>query len=131
MSEQFPDNLPVAHEMYNQPKIPAGEIYDLIKEYRGNKAAICRELGITRTKLDERINKSPELQELMNDLREEVIDTAESNMFRRVESGADPAAERFILSTIGRNRGYSTSVTGSGSNGDIVVTIKRFGEGDE
>lgn len=132
MSDQsFPDDLPVAHAMHNQPKVPAGEIYDLIKEHRGNKGAVARELGWTRTRLEQRINRSPDLQELISDMREGVVDQAEGNMFKRVESGADPAAEKFILSTIGRGRGYSTSVAGAGPNGDIVVTIKRFGEGEE
>lgn len=128
MSEQFPDNLPAPHAMYNQPKISAGEIYDLIKEFRGNKGAIARELGITRRKLEDKINSNPDLIELLSDMREAVVDRAEDNMFKRVESGADPAAEKFILSTIGRGRGYSTSVSGSGDNGEIVISIKRFGD---
>lgn len=128
MSEQFPENLPEPHPMYNQPLIPAGKIYDALVEFRGNKAAVCRELGIRRRILDERISRNADLQELLSDMREEVIDNAESNMFVRAESGADPAAEKFILQTIGRNRGYSTAISGNGANGDIVVTIRRFGD---
>lgn len=131
MSEQFPDNLPAPHAMYNQPVVTAGELYDLIKEYRGNKGAIARELGWTRRKLEEKINKNPDLIELLSDMRESVIDNAEDNMFKRVESGADPAAEKFVLSTIGRGRGYTTSVAGAGDNGEIVISIKRFGDDGE
>lgn len=127
MAEEFPALLP-AHEMHNQPNVSAGDIWDVLKETGGNLAATARELGLTRQRLSDRINKNPDLQQLLSDMREEVIDVAEGNMFQRVKSGADPAAEKFILSTIGRQRGYSTSVAGVGPGGDIVVTIKRFGD---
>lgn len=122
------ENLPVAVELHNQPRVSAAEILQAMEDFEGNIAACCRELGMTRQKFMERVNTHPELMEKLSDLREEVIDYAETNQLRRAKSGADPASERFILSTIGRQRGYSTSVAGMGANGDIVVTIKRFGE---
>lgn len=126
--EPLYDNLPVAVELYNQPRVSAAEIFEALTLHEGNIAACCRELSMTRSKLMERINQTPELMELLSDLREEVLDYAEGFQFKRAKSGADPASERFLLSTIGKQRGYSTSVAGMGANGDIVVTIKRFGE---
>lgn len=126
--EPLYENLPAAIVMHNQPRVSAAEIAEALTLHDGNLAACCRELSMTRSKLVERINQYPELIELLSDMREEVLDYAEGFQFARAKSGADPASERFLLSTIGKQRGYSTSVAGMGSNGDIVVTIRRFGE---
>ena len=52
------------------------------------------------------ITRSPVLQQVMADSRERIIDTAEDNIFRAVESG-DKAYSWKVLQTLGKNRGYT------------------------
>lgn len=115
-------------EVAEKPSITAAQIADALEASEGNVSMAARGLGIPRNVLHNRIQMNPELVTLLQDMREDVIDTAEQNQFARAKSGSDPHAERFILQTIGKDRGYSTSVAGSGKDGEIVVSIKRFGE---
>lgn len=117
-----------AHDMYNQPRVTAGQIWDALVEADGNVAAAARSLDLSRTKLQERIDRSPDLINLLSDMREEVVDIAETNQMRRAKSGADPNAERFVLQTLGKRRGWNTATGSMGSNGDITVTITKFAE---
>ena len=52
------------------------------------------------------ITRSPALQQVMADSRERIIDTAEDNIFRAVESG-DKAYSWKVLQTLGKDRGYT------------------------
>lgn len=52
------------------------------------------------------ITRSPVLQQVMADSRERIIDTAEDNIFRAVESG-DKAYSWKVLQTLGKDRGYT------------------------
>jgi len=114
----------------NTPRITEGEIYRALQEADGNKSEAARQLGMERRVLQERIDRSPTLVSLMSDLNEDIIDEAETNHRKRVRSGQDPTAERFILQTLGKGRGYTTGVAGSGKDGDIVITVRKFGEPD-
>jgi len=114
----------------NTPRVSEGDIYNALVEADGNKSAAARALDMRREVLQERIDRSPTLASLMQDLNEDIIDEAESNHRKRVRSGQDPTAERFILQTLGKGRGYTTGVSGSGKDGDIVITVRKFGEPD-
>jgi len=115
-----------AHTMHNQPNISAGQIWDALVEADGNVAAAARALDLSRTKLQERIDRNPDLITLLSDMREEVVDVAETNQFRRAKSGVDPRAEQFVLSTLGKRRGWSTAAGGINAGGDITVHITQF-----
>jgi len=117
-----------AHEMYNQPKVTNADIWEALEQSEGNVAAAARSLGLSRTKLQERIDRCPDLITLLADMREEVVDIAESNQMKRAKSGADPNAERFVLQTLGKRRGWNTAAGGMNGSGDITVTITRFAE---
>lgn len=117
--------------MVDQPensRVTGAQILDALEENMGNLTMAARDLGMARSALKTRIDNNPELRLALDDLREGVVDVAETNMFKRVYGGADPGAERFVLSTLGKSRGYTQSVAGTGKDGDIVVTIKKFGE---
>jgi hypothetical protein len=117
-----------AHSMHSQPKISAADIWDALVASDGNIGAAARSLGCTRTYLQQRIDRNPDLIIMLDDLREEAVDQAESNQLTRAKSGADPSAERFVLQTLGKRRGWNTAVGGMSGSGDITVTITRFAE---
>lgn len=125
----------LAHQMFNQPKVTNADIWDALEQSEGNIAVAARALGLSRTKLQERIDRNPDLQMHLSDMREEVVDVAEQNTMRRAKSGVDPIAEKFVLQTLGKRRGWNTAAGGMNGNGDITVTITRFSdqavEGDQ
>lgn len=130
MSEQpLEGEVVLAGQRHNQPRVTDGEIWEALEAAEGNIAAAAREVGMSRTRLQERIDRKPDLQTLLSDLREEVIDTAEVNTMRRAKSGVDPIAEKFVLQTLGKRRGWNTAAGGMNASGDITVTITRFAPG--
>lgn len=104
-----------------------GQIYTMLIEQKGNISATARELSVRRSTLKERIDKSAPLVALLNDMREGAVDQAEQNQFSDVEKGDGPAS-RFLLTTLGKDRGYTAGVSGNGKGGEIVVQIKSFSE---
>lgn len=117
-----------------EPKVSIAEIIEALEEAEGNVAAAARKLEVKRAYLKARIDKEPQLILMLDDMREEIKDDAQSNMFKAVKAG-DRGASQFVLSTLGRDRGFSTAVTGTGPGGEIVIQVKKFdvsdsGDGD-
>jgi len=71
----------------------------------GNVSAAARALGYTRRRVEQRIAKSPKLQEAKNDLRESMTDNAESALNRAILQG-EAWAVCFYLKCQAKNRGY-------------------------
>ena len=85
------------------------------------------ELGITRQQLGKRIRGNAELEQARADGKEEVLDRAESNLFQAVRAGR-PWAIRFVLSRIGKDRGYGPSLKVDGAlQGRVVVYLPDDG----
>ena len=74
---------------------------------RGNVSLASEKLGVNRRTIHRHMKKNPALRQVVEDCREQVLDRAEENIFEAAEKG-DLAACRFILSTLGKARGYST-----------------------
>lgn len=108
--------------------VSKADCYDAIKEADGNLSAAARELGISRNRLKTIVDGNITLAALVADLNEEIVDVAEENHRARVRKGDDPTAERFILQTLGKGRGYSMGVAGTGKDGEIIVKIQKLGE---
>ena len=119
----------LAHQMFNQPKVTNADIWEALEQSEGNIGVAARALGLSRTRLQERIDRNPDLITLLSDMREEVVDVAETNTLKRAKSGADPIAEKFVLQTLGKRRGWNTAAGGMNGSGDITVTITKFAEG--
>ena len=107
-----------------------GDIWDALVANDGNMSAAARSLSRSRIWMSTRVNKSPELLNLIRSFRDEVLDIAEQNVFARVKAGDDPATEKWLLSTLGKDRGYTQGVGGAGKDGALEVVIKRISDGD-
>lgn len=85
------------------------DVKKAIREHRGNVTNAAATLGISRVALSYRISHNPKLKEIVKaervNKREEKVDIAESNIETMLNS-KDWRATRYILSTLGRNRGY-------------------------
>lgn len=72
---------------------------------RGNLCACARQFGVSRTAVSQFIDRHPELQVVLKDVREGLVDEAESALAEAVES-RQPWAILFTLRTQGKPRGY-------------------------
>lgn len=95
----------------SEAKFTREELAEALRATNGNKAAAARALtqskktSITRRKVCEVIDSTPELLALMDELNDTIVDHAEQNIRNDVMKG-DAKASRFILETVGRDRGY-------------------------
>lgn len=122
--DQVPDYLPGSVA----PKVTNSAIYDQLVASEGNVSHAANALGVSRTWLARKIDKNVTLTAMLLDRREEIIDIAEQNVFADVRKN-DPTANRFVLQSLGKERGWATGVAGIGKGGEIVVVINRLAEG--
>lgn len=109
-------------------KVEDGAIYTVLVEVRGNLSRAAAELGLRRGVLKERVDRSPILVSLLQDLRQGIVDKSEDNIFLAVERGDEPMS-RFVASTLGKDRGWSQGVVGK-NGGAIEIVIRDFGADD-
>jgi hypothetical protein len=84
---------------------PEEQVAESIKKLNGNIAAVCKELGTTRGTFQHYCERHPAIATVLYESREEMLDMAESSLYRRVLAG-ESWAVCFFLKTQGRKRGY-------------------------
>lgn len=92
----------------------------LIEEHRGNKSAMAREEGVTRTQLSDYIDSTPELLSALQDWRQGIIDKSEDNIFVAAEKG-DLASSKMIVATLGKDRGWVPREEQTGKDGMPLI----------
>jgi hypothetical protein len=90
-------------------KINTAKFKKAIKGTRGIITRIAEKLGTTRKSVYEYMEKHPELQNDINQEKERLIDMAEHNLYSRIEEN-DWKATSFLLSTLGKDRGFTERV---------------------
>ena len=91
----------------DDPGAPAGAgVSKTLANYAGNVGCAAEKLGVTRAELMEYLTRRPDVQTAVGDVREELVDHAESAL-RVAISDKKPWAIRFALKTLGRLCGYS------------------------
>lgn len=85
--------------------VTVNRLTEALKNAIGNTTDAAKQLGIHPETVRHRIRNSVKLRKLVDDIRENTIDLAESEMFKLLKSGDGPMI-RFFLFTIGKNRGY-------------------------
>jgi len=115
------------------------EIEEALRRTYGTVAAAARMLGMNRQYLHERIAATPRLQEVLAEAREFMVDTAELKLVTLVQEG-DVRAITFMLSRIGKSRGWGSEVTLNHRRLDVknmsieeleAVLRTAYGEEDE
>lgn len=87
-------------------------------------------LSKTRAQVKKYIETNKDLQLLVEDMREGLIDDAESRVMHSAANG-DPANGRFVLSTVGKDRGFTTKSEVEGSikvDPSITAMLERVAE---
>ena len=86
-------------------------------------------LKCNRQTVVNRINSSPTLQRLVEELRESMLDTAQNHIHRIIREGDDAQTLRWYLGTMGAARGFSTKQE---VKADVQVRqLKPFSEWSE
>ena len=99
------------------------QIAHALKQAAGNVSYAARGLGVARTTIWRHVVKSPTLQEVLNDAREELVDIAESGLRAKAARGnvtamiwitkASPAAKK---------RGWGERQEVTGADGGPIET---------
>ena len=86
-------------------KLNNKDIIDALRKTNGNLTLTGQLLGCTREAVRLRVNRFPEIKQVLDESRESVIDVAEGALQRAVLNG-EGWAIAFTLKTIGKRRGY-------------------------
>lgn len=89
------------------------QIIEALQEGRGNLSFVARKLELKRRSLADRVYSTSELKDAMLEARDGCIDQAETNIFEAVDA-KDLEASKFVLRTIGKQRGYTYGTEISG-----------------
>ncbi len=86
-------------------KIPTEMIIEALRKSRGNISRAADRIGFTRNALHLRINKEPEIKQVVDEYRERFLDDLE-DVFQNKALDGDTTSGLFLLKTIGKRRGY-------------------------
>ena len=75
------------------------------KNTGGVLTMVAKKLGVARITLYKFIKKHPEIRDILEQERQAIIDYAEVSLFSQVQN-KEAWATKYVLSTIGKNRGY-------------------------
>lgn len=93
-----------------------------LQKSQGIKTKAAEYLGCSRWTVDNYCEKYPEVQRAYLEEREKLVDTGEANLIKFLKDDSEKKIQaqmtRFLLSTVGRDRGY----------GDTDVSLRRMKE---
>jgi hypothetical protein len=95
------------------------QIVEAIRASGAVIATAAKKVGMSRSALFHRIARTPKLIAVVEEVRESVLDLAESSLIRAITQGA-PWATCFYLKCQGKNRGYSERSEVTGRDGTPV-----------
>lgn len=94
--------------MANRAPLTVSVVDLALKKCHGNIAGAARSLGVDRTTVWRFIRKHKELAEVLDSLRESMLDNAETALSKAILAG-ESWAVCFFLKTQGKKRGYTTT----------------------
>lgn len=92
-------------------KVSEARLKAVLKKHDGMKGLTARALGISRQAVHERIQKNPGLQQFLADMNVQIVDTAQSQAYKKVRKG-DGTMIRYVLDSLGRDRGFGKQLEG-------------------
>lgn len=102
----------------SEQRYTAEQVIEAIKKARGIKAVVARSLGCDRSTVNNYIERYPTVKRAYEEQREVIIDIAEGQLIKKVDSGEWDAV-KYVLSTLGKDRGYGDTIKHEGG-----LTIK-------
>jgi hypothetical protein len=92
--------------MARKPQYKPQQVADALRKSRGIKAAAARLLGCERETVENYCKRYPQVQAVCDEARQTLVDLAEGQLVRQVDQG-DQRAVFFVLTTLGKDRGYA------------------------
>lgn len=114
----------------NKIKYSDDQIIAALQAEHGLISPATRRLGCNLSVIYRRLKKSAALQEVIDQERGVILDLAENCLFEAVSRGETKAAI-FILSTLGRKRGYVTRQEFAGPDNQPVDIVINWGNGNQ
>jgi hypothetical protein len=114
----------------SDPKIQDREIAELLIELGGNLSAVAAELSrkykehIWRSYVRKRVDSSSRLMNLMDELRQQLLDRAEEVIRNRVMGGSVEECKFVLGSSLAADRGYGRTL--QVEDGDALAIIARM-----
>ncbi len=109
-------------------KITKRQLLDEIRSTGGNYSAIARKYEMTRQGIAKRVEANQTLIASVEAAREELLDIAESGL-REAVAKKKSWAIRFVLCTLGKDRGYGKQVKVETHDNDIQVVHHYINDG--
>lgn len=106
--------------------VDKAKLAELLAEAFGNVSAVARALGVSRQTVAQRVRKSPELQQIVEDAKETLIDMAESKLARGVAAGMEWAVKRVLDSKRAVARGWGNAVRVEVEGGGELKVVERI-----
>lgn len=94
------------------------QVIDALRKSAGIKSQAARALGCNRLTVDNYIQRYPTVKAAYEEQRQVIIDAAESQLVKKLSAGEWDAV-KYVLSTLGRDRGYGDTLRHEGG-----LTIK-------
>jgi hypothetical protein len=88
----------------------------------GNFAKMAVLLGRNRTRVRDFVLRKPEVKLVYDEVKESILDDIEESVIMSALNG-DPADRRFVLTTLGKHRGFTTRVENTGVDGAPMQVI--------
>lgn len=79
-----------------------------LRKHAGVFSLAALELGVSRQAIYQRVQRSPELQRVVQDIEETLLDAVDAGIADLIINKRDPATIRWYADRKGRGRGYGT-----------------------
>jgi hypothetical protein len=108
----------------NRPLLGVDEVMVALLEHDGDVSAAAETINRPRWKVQKLIDETPTLQMIAGDLQATLVDQAESILKSSLDKD-DIGTARLVVTTLGKNRGWTTRQEMTGKDGQAVqVTIE-------
>jgi len=91
--------------MASKQRYSVAQVVDAIRDAHGIKADAARSLGCDWTTVHRYAQRHRTVQDVLEEMREGLIDKAESGLLNKLDAEEWPAI-KFVLMTLGKSRGY-------------------------
>jgi hypothetical protein len=102
----------------------AAKVIEAIQGSFGIKTVIATRLGCTRGTVDNYIARYPTVEAAWHDERGRLVDMAQAS-WSETDAGQDWAV-RYVLSTLGKNDGFSDRVELTGAEGEPLLPVRSI-----
>lgn len=110
-----------APKMLSEAQIEAA-----LRSHAGIMSFAAKALGVTRSAVHIRVDRSPRLQAVAAEVRETILDAAEGNIAKAINKG-DVQTSRWYAERLGQGRGYGNKVHATIDIGAIEALAASFG----